>query len=111
PFDELEKMLEHHTWDLAADVYEDNCNVIARMHVPGIDPDDIDIEIEDSHLHVYGERKHEKEIEEKNYYKKEICSGSFERIISLPCSVQEDKVAANCKDGVLTITMPKSASS
>lgn len=109
PFDELERMIEHRSWDLAVDVYEEGNNVIAKMHIPGIDPDAINIDIEEDHIHIYGKRENEKEVKEEHYYRKEICSGSFEREIGLPCSVQEDKAVAECKDGVLTITMPKAS--
>lgn len=111
PFHELEEMFEGHSgysWDLAADVFEEDGDVIAKMHVPGIEPDNIDIEVEEDHLHVRGERKEEKKVEDKDYYKKEIRCGSFERIIPLPCHVNEEKTTAEYKDGVLTITMPKS---
>lgn len=108
PFDDLEKAFEHYSQDLAIDVYEEGSNIIAKMHVPGINPDDITVEVDDDCLHISGERECEKKIEDDNYYKREICYGAFERTIILPCSVDEDAITAECKDGILIITMPKS---
>jgi HSP20 family protein len=112
PFHHLEDLFhDHHSrsaqWDLAVDVYEENDNVIAKMNIPGIDPDKINIDVEDNHLHVSGERKEEKEVNEKNYYHKEIRRGSFERIVPLPCAINKQKVSAEMHEGVLRIVMPK----
>ncbi len=112
PFQELEefftgRFINGQGLDLAVDVYEEGNNVIAKMNVPGIKPDDIDIKIEKHHLHIYGERKEEKEVEKKDYYHKEIRSGSFERIVPLPCLVDEKSTTAKIDNGVLIITMPK----
>ncbi len=112
PFRELEELFEDipvraHFWDLAADVYEDNGNVIVKMHVPGIDPDKIEIEVEDNHLHITGSREEEREVEDKQYYRKEIRYGSFERVITLPCSVLTEKTMADFENGILIIKLPK----
>ena len=58
-------------------------------------------------MHIRGERKEEKEVEKKDYYHKEIRSGSFERIVPLPCFVDEKNTQAEITNGVLTIAMPK----
>lgn len=94
-------------WDLAVDVYEKNGNVIAEMALPGIDPDKVDISVEDDYLRVAGSREEEKETQENSYYSKEIKRGSFERVVHLPTSVQDDKAEAEYKDGVLKIKLPK----
>lgn len=94
-------------WDLAADVYEKDGNVIAEMHLPGIDPEKIDISVEENYLKISGSREEKKETEEKDYYSKEIRCGSFERTVRLPHAVKKDKADASYKDGVLKITIPK----
>jgi HSP20 family protein len=94
-------------WDLAVDVYEKNGNAIAEMNLPGIDPDKIEISVEDDYLTVKGSREEKKETEEKDYYSKEIKRGSFERTVKLPFSVKKDKADAEYKDGVLKIVFPK----
>ncbi len=93
--------------DLAADVYEENGNVIVKMHVPDINPDKLDISVEGDHLKVSGNREEETAEAERNYYTREIRTGSFERIIHLPAAVNKEKTRADIHDGVLTITLPK----
>lgn len=94
-------------FDLAVDVYEDGNNLVAEMNLPGLKADDIDVTVEQNHLHVSGKREETKEKKDKNHYSKEIRRGSFERVVSLPKEVASDKVEANYTDGVLKVTMPK----
>lgn len=111
PFRDLEELFEKEHlrvgWDLAVDLYEENGNIITKMHVPGIDASKIDITIENDILKVSGSRKKEEETKDKSYYRKEIRSGSFERYVQLPTEVQGNKAMASYQDGVLVITMPK----
>ena len=94
-------------WDLAVDVYERDGNVIAEMNIPGIDPEKVEIAIEDNYLKVSGAREEKKETEEKDYYSKEIKRGSFTRTVALPPSVKKEKAEAEYKDGILKIVIPK----
>ena len=94
-------------WDLAVDVYEKEGNVIAEMSLPGIDPEKVDITVEDDYLKVSGSREEKKETEEKDYYSKEIRRGAFERTVRLPHVVKKEKAEAEYKDGVLKIVLPK----
>jgi HSP20 family protein len=94
--------------DMAVDLYEEGDSLIAEMSVPGIDPEKIDIGVEGDYLRISGTREEEKEDKGKQFYSKEITRGSFERIIRLPEKVNEEKIEAECKDGVLKVTMPKS---
>lgn len=96
--------------DLACDIYEKNGNVIAEMNAPGIDPDKIDITVEDGYLKVSGSREECKETEEKDYYSKEIKRGYLERVLPLPTAVKRDKAEAEYKNGILKITIPKEES-
>ncbi len=112
PFEELDKFFEDipfhfTTWDLAVDVYEDDGNIKVEMHIPGIEPDKIDIEVEDNLLRVFGSREKIEKVENKHYYHKEIKRGSFERIIELPCSIVSEAAKAEFSDGVLRILLPK----
>ena len=106
-FEDLAHKHHHNGWDLAVDVSEDKSNVYVDMNIPGINPDKVDIEVEDTYLKVSGSREEKKEEKEKNYYRKEIRRGSFERVISLPSPVLGDKAKAEFSDGVLKITLPK----
>lgn len=93
--------------DLAVDLYEEGDNLIAEMHLPGVEPERVDVSVEDNHLRVVGSREEEKETKKKNFYSKEIKRGSFERIVRLPIAVDKAKVHAECKNGVLKVTLPK----
>ena len=93
--------------DLAIDMYEEGSNLIAKANLPGIDPEKIDISIENHLLRITGSREEKTEKKEKDYYYKEIKCGSFERCITLPYTVQADKTTAEYIKGVLKITMPK----
>jgi HSP20 family protein len=95
------------TWAPPVDIYENGENLVLKVELPGINPDDVEIRVEDNTLYLKGERKFEKEVKEQNYHRVERSYGTFTRTFSLPNSIDSDKVAANYKDGVLTLTMPK----
>ncbi len=91
----------------AIDVREDDSNVEIRCDLPGVSRDDIDISVSGNLLTIKGEKQDEKEEKESTYYRRESWSGSFQRTVSLPDSVDPDKAKAEMKDGVLHLTMPK----
>ena len=91
----------------AVDVYETQKTIVVEIPLAGIRPEDVDVSVEHGVLTVQGQSKKEHEVEEKNYYRKEMRSGSFFRQVALPVPVKEDKVNAEFHDGVLTITCPK----
>ena len=95
----------------AIDVYEKGNDIIVEAEVPGMDPKDINIEIEDKTLRISGKMEKKEEVKEKNYYRKEIKTGSFERVVSLPSEVKEKEVEATMKDGILKIVLPKQKTS
>ena len=116
PFDDFDRMfrdlslspaLKMSNFDLACDVYEDGNNLVAEMNLPGLDGKNIDVEVEDNHLRVSGRREEVQEKKEKSHYAKEIRRGSFERVIPLPNTVQQDGVNAEYENGVLKVAMPK----
>jgi HSP20 family protein len=94
-------------WDLSVDMYEDGGNVVAKMQIPGIDPAKLNVSVEDDYLCISGSREEEKEEKNKQYYRKEIRKGSFDRMIALPSTVDKDKVDAQYERGMLTVTMPR----
>jgi len=93
----------------AMDVYETDKAVVVEAPLAGVNPDDVKVSVEKGVLTVQGESKKEHEVEEKNYYRKEVRSGAFYRQVALPAPVLEDKVSAEFEDGMLKITCPKSA--
>jgi HSP20 family protein len=99
---------EEAEWTPPFDVSETDDALIVRLEVPGMDKKDIDINLSEGMLTVTGERKQEKE-EHETYHCTERCYGSFSRSMCLPFEVEADKVDASFKDGVLKITLPRSA--
>lgn len=98
--------LEQRVWSPAIDVVKQNGNLVIRADVPGMKPEEIDIEIEDDVLTLSGEHTEEKEEREGQYMRRERRSGSFRRSIGLPASVDPEQIEAVCKDGVLEVTVP-----
>jgi HSP20 family protein len=95
----------------ALDMSETNTAIDVRMDLPGITAKDIDIQVNGNLLTVSGERKEEKEEKDKTFHRVERSYGSFSRTVTLPCAVNESEVAAEYKDGVLTIKLPKTEES
>ena len=91
----------------AIDVAEDDNEITVKAEVPGCNAEDIDISVHGNTLTISGEKKHEQEKKEKGYYHIERTYGSFHRQLNLPGGVETDKIQAACKNGVLTVTMPK----
>ena len=91
----------------AMDVYETKDAVVVETPLAGVDPGDVQVSVEKGVLTIQGESKHEHEVDEKNYYRKELRSGSFYRQVALPVSVKEDAVQAEFSGGMLKITAPK----
>ena len=95
------------SWAPPVDIYETENDIVLKAELPGIDPKDVEVRVEDNTLYLKGERKYEKEVKEQNYHRVERSYGSFARSFSLPNSINADKVKAEYKDGLLTLTMPK----
>lgn len=91
----------------AADLSETDDELQIRMDMPGLKADDIDIEIAGNSIRISGQHKEEKEEKGRTFHRIERRTGSFARSVTLPAAIKDDKVTAECKDGVLTITMPK----
>ena len=90
-----------------ADVFARNGDMVVRIDLPGVDPKDIKVKLEEDELVVMGERKAEKEIKEEGYYRKESTFGVFERHMALPKGVKESEIKAEYDNGVLEISIPK----
>lgn len=95
----------------AVDVYEDKDNVIVEATLAGIKPEDVEINVHEDVLTIEGRRQSSSEVEEKDYYRKEVRAGSFHRSIMLPASVQADKAQAQFENGMLKINLPKEETS
>ncbi len=89
------------------DVIETDKEVIATAEMPGLEKQDIKINVTEDRLEISAETKHEEKKEEKGYVYRERRSGSYYRAISLPSPVDPDRSKASYKNGVLEIKMPK----
>ena len=94
-------------WVPSLDVSETKDKVVVKAEAPGIDPKEIDISLSNGILTLKGEKKKEREEKDESYHLIERSYGSFSRSVRLPAEVQEDQVKASYKDGILTITLPK----
>jgi HSP20 family protein len=94
-------------WAPPVDIYETDNAVVMKAELPGISKNDISIELKDNTLVIRGERKREDEVKEGGYHRMERVYGAFQRSFLLPTTVDQEKVKANYKDGVLELYLPK----
>jgi len=108
PMAELSRMGEFFNgWAPALDLREDKDNLIASLEIPGLAKEDIDVSVHEGVLSVSGERRQAQESEGATAHRRERYIGRFQRTISLPKAVKAEAIKATYRDGVLTVTMPK----
>lgn len=115
PFDSMDKFFENHPAVVgraqslvpAVDVYDRDNSVVIETALPGVDPKRVQLSVEGDVLTISGSSERKTEVDEKDYYRKEIRSGSFMRQVSLPPGVKEGDATASFKDGILKIEFPK----
>ena len=95
------------SWAPAVDIYEHEGNIVLKAELPGVDPKDVDVRVENNVLTLRGERKVDNEVKQENYHRVERAYGSFTRSFTLPSVVDLEKIKADYKDGVLKVTLPK----
>jgi HSP20 family protein len=91
----------------AVDVYEKDNQVVVETPLPGVDADKLKISIENDVLSIEGSSEKQSEVDEKDYYRKEVRYGSFHRAVALPCSVDGDQAKADYVSGMLKVSIPK----
>jgi HSP20 family protein len=94
-------------WTPAVDILETENEMLLKMDVPEVEMKDLDIRLENDTLTIKGERKFEQENKGKGYHRIERSYGSFARSFTLPNTLETEKVHADYKNGVLTVTLPK----
>jgi HSP20 family protein len=94
-------------WMPSMDVYETEDKIVATLELPGIEPDNVDVSVEDSTLTISGRREFSNEVKEESFHRVERRYGSFTRAITLPQTADTQKVNANFDNGVLTIEVAK----
>jgi len=104
---EKEQGLGVRPWTPATDIYETQEEYVFRLELPGIKKEDIKVEFDGDTLTITGERKEEKEVKKENFHRIERCCGSFKRAFNIPKNVDANKIAANMKDGILELKVPK----
>lgn len=122
PFKEMDRFFEENDWFLpvisssslirepSIDLYQTEKDVIAEISLPDVNPEDVEVSVENGMLTVKGETEKKEEEKKKQYWRKEIYRGSFERSIRIPVEVEEDKIEARYQKGVLKVVMPKKES-
>lgn len=110
PFHNLQEDMDI-VWSPRLDVSETDNGLEIVADLPGMEKKDISVTLEENLLTIKGEKKVEKERKDKHYHTLERRSGSFYRALRLPVEVEKDKIEASFKDGVLTLSLPKSKES
>lgn len=101
------QMLIGTEWMPRIDIKEDDTQYTVTADIPGVDPKDITVTMENGTLCIKGERRSEKEEKKKNYHRRECMMGSFERSFRMPDTADSSKISAKGKNGVLTIGIGK----
>ncbi len=112
PMRDIDRIFEEDMWSgvnftPAVDVYQDKDNVIVETPLAGIDPEKVDIVVENDVLTISGKTEEKKEVKREDYYRKEVREGSFSRSVILPMSVKADMAEASSDKGMLKIVIPK----
>lgn len=95
------------SWAPAVDIHEHEGNLVLKAEIPGVDPKKVDIRLENNILTLSGERIFEGDVKRDNYHRVERSYGAFSRAFTLPSVVDQERIAAEYKDGILTLTLPK----
>lgn len=101
--------VEGSAWLPVVDIIENDDAILLKADLPGIDPKDVDIQVESDTLTLRGERQQEKDVKEEDYRRIERSYGSFVRSFTLPNTVDTEKIQAEYRNGVLELTLPKRA--
>ncbi len=94
-------------WAPPVDIYETEHELVVKADLPDVNPQDLDIRVENNILTIRGERKFENKVNEENYLRVERSYGSFSRSFQLANSVNSEAIKADYQNGVLTLSIPK----
>jgi len=95
------------TWTPPVDIYETENDLTVNLDLPGVDPKQVDVSVENNVLTIRGERHFAEKQHQENFHRVERSYGTFARSFTLSRSVDSEKIRANYQAGVLTITLPK----
>ena len=91
----------------AVDLFEEKDEIVVKAELPGMEKDNIEVNLTDHTLTIKGEKKKEEEVKEEKYYRSERSYGAFVRTLELPADVHGDKAKATFKNGILEVRLPK----
>ncbi len=94
-------------WTPAVDIYETDSAVVVKAELPGVQKEQVTVDVKDGILSLRGERKYEEEVKGENFHRIERSYGTFQRSFSLPTTVDQEKISATMKDGVLEVALLK----
>jgi HSP20 family protein len=94
-------------WSPSVDIYEEPEAIMIEADLPGLNKENVSVNLENNVLTIQGERKLEHEEKRENYHRVERAYGSFTRSFTIPSNIQAEKIEAEFKDGVLRIRLPK----
>ena len=97
------------SWTPAVDANEKDGSIYVTLELPGVEMKDVGVTLENNVLTIRGERRAEKDNDDKSYHWRERAFGAFERSFTLPATVDRDKLQASYKDGVLEVVIPRKA--
>ena len=95
------------SWAPAVDIFEQDGHIVLKAELPGVDPKDVEVRVENNVLTLRGERKLDNDVQKENYHRVERAYGSFSRSFTLPTVVDTEKIKAEYRDGVLRVNLPK----
>ena len=104
---DLDDEVSLYDWRPPVDIYETNDGIVLKVELPGVNKDDVSVEVKENVLTLKGERLLDPEIQDEHYYRKERSFGKFNRSFSLQEPIKPDLIKAGFKDGVLTVEVPR----
>ena len=104
-----QRMPRFESWLPDIDVSERKNEIVIRADLPGLEREELEVNVTDDALTLRGERRTNETVEEEDYYRSERWTGAFARVVPLPASVAAEKVEASFKNGVLEVHLPKNA--
>jgi HSP20 family protein len=91
----------------SVDMIDQKDNILIKAELPGVDKKDLDISVTDKTVTIKGKTSSDKKEEKGNYFRREISSGSYERVMTIPSNIDSSKARAKFRDGLLELTLPK----
>lgn len=107
PFEDMNALMERSGLVPPVDMYQTKDAVVVETPMPGVDSEHVEVTVTDGVLTIQGSMERKTEVDEKDYYRKEVRSGSVFRRITLPAAVKNDGADASLENGMLRVTIPK----